>query len=82
MAQIDLKAPVEALEEHIQMIDEKVQELRQEQLEIHAVIDQKNAMEAAQRRVENLSDVERAALEQSLKAIGVETAEKIGTPGS
>lgn len=50
--------------------------------EVAAVLDKRRTAEAAQRRVEGLSDPERAALAQALGVPGIQAGSQVGTPGA
>lgn len=73
---------VEELEQFIQERDEEVQMLRNVKAAAHVVLDQKNLEAQALAKLETMSDPERAALLQVLKADGISSAEKVGAPES
>lgn len=73
---------VDELEKFIQERDEEVQMLRNVKAAAHVVLDQKNLEAQAAARLETMSDPEKKALYQYLKAEGIPSAEKTGTPGA
>jgi ribosomal protein L29 len=68
---------VEELETHLQGLDEQKQDIRRQQLEAHAELDRLNAEADAERKLANMSEPERAAILQALKAEGVESTESV-----
>lgn len=83
ISKADLEAmSVEELEKFIQDRDEEVQNLRAVKAAAHSVLDTKNAEIAAAARYEAMSDPERRALMQYMKAEGIASEEAHGTPGT
>lgn len=72
---------VEELEQHIQQLDERKQEIRQAQRTAHEVLDRKNAAVVAQAKLETMSDPEKQALVQAIQAEGIPSQEAVGSPG-
>jgi hypothetical protein len=70
---------VEELEKaNIELMNQK-EEIRQEQLVLHAVLDRKNDEEAAMRRVEGMTPSEREALQTVLTNVGgIDSGEDVG----
>lgn len=73
---------IPALEKHINALDGDRQQIRANMIEAHALLDKKNTQEAARRRLETLSDPEKAALLQELKTEGVKSEAAVGMPGA
>lgn len=80
-AELQAMSP-EELEKFIQERDEEVQKLREIKAVAHVILDEKNLDAQAKAKLEMMSDPERKALLQVLKADGIKTEEKAGTPGS
>lgn len=70
---------VEELEQANQNFMAQKEELREQQRQLHAVLDRKNEEAAATAKVENMSDTERAALGRVLENVGgIASGEDVG----
>jgi len=73
---------IEELEKANQELMEQRQKIKDEQRLIAAVLDRKQAEARAKAKVARMSDPEKAALAQVLKAGSIESAEAVGSPGA
>lgn len=83
MAKKDLESKsIEELEAIIQDITDRRIELRDEARDVQAVMNRKAAAAEAERLAANLSDDQKAALAQVIKAEGIKPTSAVGTPGA
>ena len=68
---------VEQLTAELQRINEERAALREQAMAVHAVLDRKQAVETARRKLAEMSDVEKAALAQIVAAEGIESGEAV-----
>ena len=64
------------------VLQEEVGEVREIQADVAQIINQRLTQEAAERKLATMSDPEKRALLQTLKAKGIESEEAVGTPGA
>jgi len=74
------KMTIEQLEKENLHFMKQRDKIREEQLKIKAVLDQKVVRRDAERKLAMLSDPEKKALLQSISAQGIPSVEKFGTP--
>ncbi len=72
---------VEALEAEIHSLGEQRDAIAQEQRAAHRVLNRKLTEQSASKKIASLSDAEKAALLQQLKAQSIQSDESVGTPG-
>lgn len=68
---------VEQLTAELQRLNEQRAALREQAIAVHAVLDRKQAVETARRKLAEMSDVEKAALAQLVQAEGIESGEAV-----
>lgn len=68
---------VEQLEAELARLTAERARLRDEGLKVHAALDRKQAAAAAQRTLDGMSDVERAALAQLVQTPGIVSGEQV-----
>lgn len=68
---------VEQLTAELQRLNEQRAALREQAMGVHAVLDRKQAVETARRKLAEMSDVEKAALAQLVQAEGIESGEAV-----
>lgn len=78
----DLNAmTLDELEQHQQAINAERATLKAQAQAVQAVIDRKQGEATLKRRLETMSDAEKAALVQMVHTGGIETNGAVGTPG-
>ena len=68
---------VEQLEAELQRISGERAALKEQAVAAHTVLDRRQAVEAARRKLAEMSDVEKAALAQIVAAEGIEGGEAV-----
>lgn len=68
---------VEQLTAELQRLNEQRAALREQAMAAHAVLDRKQAVATARRKLAEMSDVEKAALAQLVQAEGIESGEAV-----
>lgn len=76
------KMSIEDLEERAQALDEEYAAIRDEKQLVQEILSEKVIEQQALARLETMSDAEKAVLVQHIKAEGIKSEEKVGTPGN
>ncbi|MEW6211544.1 MAG: hypothetical protein AB1631_24470 [Acidobacteriota bacterium] len=73
---------IEELEDEIHSLGDRRAAIAELQRAAHRVLNEKLCAQAVARKLESMSDAEKAALWQQLNAESIQSQEEVGTPGS